>query len=963
MDFEKFANGADLVSKLVHGNNLIALIVILALIAIIVHAVKGVLDNVAKALSSLKSGIMQVVDAVRGGADFKEFLQRRKQFLAVLEADLSVIGKAEAWNDQNFTDLEAEVQIEGGYYASRWDRLRGRLSHAERKEKSLIGAIDGSAERCLLLTGDPGAGKSVALRHLATQLVRRAKKSRQRYVPVPLYINLRDLAKEGEVNQEFIRNFVIENVRRGDADTAQYIQDNWVSFNANGGWFFLFDSFDEIPEVLHSANEDASVDKYGRAIQQFMDGLGSCHGVLASREFKSPKTIPWPRLRILPLSERLQEELIGNTFLSKSLKKLSLRTVLTSPSSIYRNPLFITLLCRYVRDNNDYPKNEHELLYRHVESLISRDDEFVEKKWGYSPAGLLVAASELAKLFALAPDMGLSPTIEELKANAKRLKIFGEDVEKAVEALTYVKVGRMDVASAARFERRFAFSHRRYQEAIFARHLSNNLSAFSAKDLFSNPRWREYVVAMLQSNVAEDMAGLIAAASKLFEDLTLAASYTEDRVQGRTVRSYSWGETELTHILRIMVEVKRFNASAAWGVAEKSVEKFFAPLWAKGDLQDRLMIIRYGGAGDAIEHSKRVDSARQSGVAVLQQEAIYSCQFAVAPSPLLAEWIRDRVANGILSAKRDRDTLKWEALASQLPASYEISLCLERAKSLRKQQGSKRAWLFPLEMISRLGRPGNVIDAAERRIENGAKLFMLFVNILPFFLLIGAAFSVESRAVPPLARVSFACLVAIYLINVAIIYIRVANLSSPRKIGVRDVFLSVKEDKKTPLILLGFISLSVAVFLAPGVILIKISKFLQFTLPGSTADIILWSGAAFTAAIALLSGALAYLDHKKDEKAAEVALKSKKTLRSAILGAARSSRIYSLCVAAMRNDDLNPMDVRRSIALISVRLFWGPKANRTIYDDLEYRRSLSLLLEFSVHAAESDGFSASGKKR
>lgn len=55
---------------------------------------------------------------------------KRKQFCAVLDAYLA---KAENWNDQYFTDLEAEVETEGGYYATALDKLRRRKSFGLRK--------------------------------------------------------------------------------------------------------------------------------------------------------------------------------------------------------------------------------------------------------------------------------------------------------------------------------------------------------------------------------------------------------------------------------------------------------------------------------------------------------------------------------------------------------------------------------------------------------------------------------------------------------------------------------------------------------------------------------------------------------------------------------------------------------------------------------------------------------------
>ena len=84
-------------------------------------------------------------------------LRHRKQFCNVLRSDLATIAKAESWNDQYFTDLEIEVEAEGYYYASNFDRLMRHKSYGLRRESSLIKSIDRSAEQFLLLVGEPGS--------------------------------------------------------------------------------------------------------------------------------------------------------------------------------------------------------------------------------------------------------------------------------------------------------------------------------------------------------------------------------------------------------------------------------------------------------------------------------------------------------------------------------------------------------------------------------------------------------------------------------------------------------------------------------------------------------------------------------------------------------------------------------------------------------------------------------------
>jgi predicted NACHT family NTPase len=204
----------------------------------------------------------------------KEVVQQRKRFCVTVASDLDQLNKSENWNDQQFTDLEAEVEADGWYYASRFDRIIRRRSHGQRRVPSLMKAIETSVERRLLLVGEPGSGKSVALRHLAHEFAERGKKSTDLDAKIPLYVNLKELPPPPDAGPSvgWIKSFVIENVRRGDADTAQYVRDHWDQHMNRGLWLFLFDSFDEIPAVMHAPDESGAIQSHAEAIRQFLDG-------------------------------------------------------------------------------------------------------------------------------------------------------------------------------------------------------------------------------------------------------------------------------------------------------------------------------------------------------------------------------------------------------------------------------------------------------------------------------------------------------------------------------------------------------------------------------------------------------------------------------------------------------------------------------------------------------------------
>jgi len=450
-------------------------------------------------------------------------IRKRKQFCAVLDADSAYLAKAENWNDQYFTDLETE----GGYYASALDKLFKKKSLGLRKERSLICAITTSTERAMQLVGEPGSGKSLALRHLAKQLSEQGKKSNDNSATIPLYINLREMELEnnGDINVDTVKEFILDNIRRGDADTSAFVRDNWDDYTARGLWLFLFDSFDEIPAVLHAEAGSSIIKIYSKALRQFLEGMGECKGILASREFKGPEALPWNKLRILPLTDAKQDELIHNSFLSTENMGIVRRHLANSHSSIGATPLFLTLLCRYVRDENTSPNNDYDNLFKHIDRLAHRAPEYFHRKYNLKPDEILIGAERLARLFAEDDDISLAPTLDQIKDKLQIEDIPGGSIEKLVSSLVDAKIGRADVPNAFPGERRFAFAHRRYQEALFVRYLTTHPEHISLKDLLTDIRWREYTVTLLQTREYDEFSDLLSQASLILSQCAKKDSY------------------------------------------------------------------------------------------------------------------------------------------------------------------------------------------------------------------------------------------------------------------------------------------------------------------------------------------------------------------------------------------------------------------------------------------------------
>lgn len=514
------------------------------------------LEKVAKVLASLVESLGKLGMPLRSNQDQKLAIRRRQQFCGVLRSDLDAIAKAENWNDQWFTDLEAEVEAEGGYYSNTLSRFLKRRSNGIRRVPSLIQAIQTSTERCMLLVGDPGCGKSVALRHLGRTLADEGNKARAANVQVPLYINLKELpaCNAEELTPDYIENFVIEHIRRGDSDTAAYLRDHWQDYKTKGTWFFLFDSFDEIPAVLHAPNGSQTIEQYSQALRKFMDGMGACRGVLASREYKGPEALPWQKLRILPLSQQRQDELIDNTYLNNQYKTLVRQHLATVGGGIFGNPLFMSLLCRYVGDTQKCPANDYDLLLRHIERLAQRDPAYILKQYGLNESQLLEGATLLAVLFAEEHNLSLAPKHDEIdQALNVRHTILPVDLERLLSALIDVKIGRSDVKEARPGDRRFTFSHRRYQETLFVQYLAQHPQHIPTENLLLDNRWREFTVTLIQSQEEDVVKRFSDEAARQIDSLAQPTVPIPQELAGG-LHYFDWNNGPLLHLLQLVNE-------------------------------------------------------------------------------------------------------------------------------------------------------------------------------------------------------------------------------------------------------------------------------------------------------------------------------------------------------------------------------------------------------------------------
>ncbi len=273
------------------------------------------------AIGVAAKGLMWVKDLVTWFADGvarlklgerRQAVLRRRHFVDSLLDRLKQINKDERWSDRRYSELEAEVEAEGSRSGiGPLVRLLFR-SEGRRRERSLSRALRRSSDRLILLQGDPGSGKSVALRHVAAKLNERAKRSRRKHVQIALYVSLKEFRPRGpEVTAADVREYVLSTYSGLDEHRqVRYLRDNFDYGLEHGTWFFLFDSFDEIPEVMAAVEVDETIKRYENALSSFLSDSAPSRAVVASREYRGPRRLPWARFNIVALSERRRKRLI-----------------------------------------------------------------------------------------------------------------------------------------------------------------------------------------------------------------------------------------------------------------------------------------------------------------------------------------------------------------------------------------------------------------------------------------------------------------------------------------------------------------------------------------------------------------------------------------------------------------------------------------------------------------------------
>lgn len=442
----------------------------------------------------------------------KEFVKERKVIVEHMIYEVQRMNREADWNSFFYTELEAEVEVDPisiniNYSANEAivkiysiiSTIRGIISRPRRMvEKSLINAILHSKSRAFLIIGDPGSGKTVSLRQLFLRLAEKCLKSKNKFDLIPVYINLKYLNISPDIiSTDTIHAWVIDQLEKNqDRITHIFLDNRFEEILRDGGFFFIFDSFDEIPSIMDAHEDGEIVQKYAKAIEGFILGPHKSRGLLCSRPYRAPKIFMGQKMTIRPLSPKLVEMTLRKyLFRKRNLAQRSWYETISQKETLLKviqTPFYLALLAKFIEERNQLPNRHYELFEEFV-TIRTLSDEQKIRRLGYTPENLLNHASILAYKMTTDSNLGLEISIE------RAVEILDQsiNVESLFEALSYCKLGRKSIGD---FENptSFSFSHRRFHEYFVARYLIKESQPAPFIELVEDNRWREILVLLCE---------------------------------------------------------------------------------------------------------------------------------------------------------------------------------------------------------------------------------------------------------------------------------------------------------------------------------------------------------------------------------------------------------------------------------------------------------------------------------
>jgi len=413
----------------------------------------------------------------RGILDHPDNRADRDQLIDDLSAYIDRLDEELRWNRKHFIELETDIDL---VLSNERRRSTGNLLQAIRSN---------STARLFVVLGDPGSGKSVALRTLMRSLLRQALNNGQ----IPIYINLCEWQGNAPVLTEFetgetspIAQFILRFLRAQLSDVSYgFLRRHFDRLQSEGQFFFILDSFDEIPAVLDSNESSALIRELSEQLYRFVLSGHGARGLIASRYFRRPTIRRRDRcvLEIRPFNDTRIEQIIDQQALNPEVLKRRIFIESVLLGSAARSPFLLSLILDYEKyQAKPVPDNQVELFQTYISQAIADAVSVLDRSIEPLP-DLMLLCKHIARLMFERSDLGLDVPLSTL---AETLDF--PHLDESLATLRDHKLFRISE------NRHLSFTHRRFQEYFIVQTYFENPHAVPIEEIVEDSRWRDSMV-------------------------------------------------------------------------------------------------------------------------------------------------------------------------------------------------------------------------------------------------------------------------------------------------------------------------------------------------------------------------------------------------------------------------------------------------------------------------------------
>lgn len=416
----------------------------------------------------------------------------KKKVCAGLIPYLNDLDIAARWNAKYYVPLKAEVEIQSA------DGIRKAIHN-------LLTAIQTSNDRLFLLIGEPGSGKSVALRKLCLDLLELGKLGKSPYIPI--YVNLKNWCIDCDWKQvppclqdlvQFVKRTLTTNK---DPYLTRFFEQNYEQLDQNGDLFFILDSFDEIPQVLGVGAASQLIEDLTKIVRTFLLGSKTSHskGLLASRAHRMPNRAFFQATCFLQIRP-FEIEQIERCLRQRKQVHLSAKQLLSERPDLFpslRNPFIMSLLVAYLEKyQNQLPQHTAELFADYVQTAILSAKARFE-------------ANQSSKIIPYDAIMSIAMRIALLSFEQSGFQLSRAQLCEAIEEPHFEAILQIlqDSYLARGDEHQFSFVHRRFYEYFMVQNLLQNKIALPPlASIPTDSIWRDTLVLYCQVAPIEEAA-------------------------------------------------------------------------------------------------------------------------------------------------------------------------------------------------------------------------------------------------------------------------------------------------------------------------------------------------------------------------------------------------------------------------------------------------------------------------